>query len=55
MSIFTKYLRYKPGKTCKVSGQYTDSDGHQITMVKGKTFPATQRPGMTWKLTDRTR
>jgi len=53
--MLTKYLRYKPGTTCKQSGQYSDSDGNQITMVKGNTFPATKRPNMTWKLTDASR
>lgn len=50
-----KLLRYKPGQKVPVSGQYTDSDGRQVTMVKGKTFPPSFRPNMTWKLTDRTR
>lgn len=55
MLLLTKRLRYKPGTTCKVSGQYVDSDGNQITMVKGKTFPATVRPDMTWRLSDASR
>jgi len=55
MLLITKRLRYKPGTTCKQSGQYTDSDGDQITMVKGKTFPATKRPKMTWRLSDESR
>lgn len=50
-----KLLRYKPGQIVKVSGQYTTSDGHQVTCVKGERFPPTSRAGLTWKLTDRSR
>lgn len=50
-----KLLRYKPGQTCKQSGQYGNADGDQITMVRGETFPPTPRPNMTWRLTDASR
>lgn len=55
MSDVIRPKRYKPGETCKISGQYTNTDGDQITMVKGATFPATPRPRMTWRLSDESR
>ena len=47
-------LHYKPGMKVPVSGQYTNTDGRQVTCVKGEKFPP-GRAGLTWKLTDRTR
>ena len=50
-----KWLRYKPGQRVPVSGQYTTSDGYQVTCVRGEIFPPTPRQKMTYRLTDRTR
>lgn len=44
--------RFSPGETCQKSGQYTLTNGDQITMVKGETFPPTPRPRMGWKISD---
>lgn len=53
--------QYKPGQTVQVSGQYVavgprgGKSDVEITMVAGKTAPATPRPNMTYKLTDQTK
>jgi hypothetical protein len=47
--------RYKSGQKVLVSGQYTNTDGDQVTCVKGEIFPPTPRPRMTWKLSDSSR
>lgn len=51
---------WKPGQSCRRSGQYVELDrqghptGEEITMVKGKTFPATNAPGGMYRLIDPT-
>lgn len=47
--------RWKPGETCPKSGQWSLTNGDQVTLVKGETFPPTPRPRMTYKLTDQSR
>ncbi len=52
---------YKPGETVPRSAQYEKigprggETGKEITGVKGKTFPPSQKPGVTYKLADPTR
>lgn len=52
---------FKPGQTIKESGQYEKfgprggKTGKEITGVKGKTFPPGAQPGVTYKLTDKTK
>ncbi len=46
----------KPGQPAPTSGQYRESGtGTEITAVKGKPLPPTQKPGRTYRLVDRTR
>lgn len=47
--------RFRPGEKCLKSGQYSDTSGNQITMVRGEIFPPTVRPRMSWKLSDESR
>lgn len=52
---------YKPGETTPRSGQYEKigprggETGEEITAVKGKTFPPSEKAGTTYKLVDPTR
>jgi len=52
---------YKPGETTPRSGQYEKigprggETGEEITAVKGKTFPPSEKAGITYKLVDPTR
>jgi len=52
---------YRPGQHVPRSGQYEKigprggETGKEITGVKGKTFPPSVRPGITYKLKDRTK
>lgn len=49
-------MKFEPGHVCPVSGQYMRNDDEQITMVKGKRFPAGPKTKDTWyRLTDHTR
>lgn len=51
---------FKPGHICRRSGQYAELDrfgeptGQEITMVRGKPFPATDAPGGMYRLVDAT-
>lgn len=51
---------YKPGQTAPYSGQYGivgprgGKISKEITMPKGKTFPATDKPGQKYYLEDPT-
>lgn len=57
-ALLYKQLRlrkFKPGETAPMSGQYTNSDGDQVTMVKGRRFPPEPRKNMRWRITDYTR
>ncbi len=52
---------FKPGHTVQKSGQYErigprgGSTGEEITGVRGKTLPPTQKSGSTYKLVDATK
>jgi hypothetical protein len=52
---------WKPGHHCRRSGQYVEIDragqvvGKEITMVRGKVFPATSQPGGMYRLVDATK
>lgn len=52
---------FKPGETVTVSGQYEligQKGGKtklEITAVQGKQFPPTPKPGMKFKLVDKTK
>jgi hypothetical protein len=51
---------FKPGEKAPASGQYGvhgprgGDTGKEITGVKGKTLPPTEKPGQTYTLDDRT-
>ncbi len=50
----------KPGNKVPASGQYQQigprgKKGHEVTSVKGKSFPPTTAPGSTYKLVDKTK
>ena len=51
----------KPGQSVPQSGQYEivgprgGKTGEEITGVRGKTLPPTQKPGSTYKLVDPTK
>ena len=55
MISIRRWLRYKPGQRVPQSGQYTTSDGYQVTCVRGERFPPSPRPHQTYRLTDKTR
>lgn len=50
----------KPGQTVEVSGQYKavgprgGMSTTEVTLVQGKPAPPTQKPGMSFKLVDKT-
>ena len=51
----------RPGNAAPKSGQYEEvgprggKTGHEVTGVKGKTLPPTQKPGHGYKLVDPTK
>ena len=56
-----KTKSHKSGEQVPTSGQYEEvgprggRTGKEVTGVKGKTFPPSPKPGMTYKLVDRTK
>ena len=52
--------RYRPGTPAPASAQYKvvgphgGQSGREVTSIKGKRLPPAPRPGVTYKLTDRT-
>lgn len=56
-----KTKSHKSGERVLVSGQYEEigprggRTGKEVTGVKGKTFPPSPKPGMAYKLVDRTK
>ena len=52
---------YRPGQHVPRSGQYEKigprggATGKEITGVKGKSLPPSQKPGVTYKLVDKTK
>lgn len=54
-------VRFKPGEKAPVSGQYPiigprgGDTGKEVTLVRGKRFPATPKPGGGFGTPDRTK
>ena len=52
---------YKPGESAPASGQYEivgmrgGKSGVERTVVRGETLPPTPKPGLTYRVADRTR
>ena len=47
--------RVRPGQKVPVSGQYGKAGGGEVTLVKGKVAPPTDRPGQSFTLVDKTK
>ena len=53
--------QFKPGQTVPVSGQWGvygprgGDTGQEVTSSRGEPFPPTQRPGLNYRLNDKTK